>query len=192
MIQVQALQMFLHPREFRQTTVTDGPVWQQSRDSREDRQRLASTSGVGCQEGGDHRLSRILRPRTLLEFRQHLTEFVEGSGMIAVIGITDTRKGTFQRDGRHIKRTAEGGRHTLEHILNTTGLIVRTTRIQVDLQIWEGFQHSTDLQVLRTVDRSRCRDVVVHQQPTPIHRLVDIMIAHQSEGKVESWCHHSS
>ena len=103
MVDVQTLEVVAHALQLRESTVTDGPVWQHPTEGREDAQRLAGPNGIGREEGRHHHIGTvgidigkrargigILSLHTLLELRQQGTERIKGTGLIAVACITDT------------------------------------------------------------------------------------------------------
>ena len=107
--------------------------------------------------------------------------------MIAVVGITHTCQGATQRDSGHIKGTTQRGGHACIHILYTLGTVVCARGREVDLQITDRLQERLDLQILGHIDISRCSSTVILQQPVAFQRLVDIAIAYQTKGEVETW-----
>ena len=79
-----------------------------------------------------------------------------------------------------------GGGLASIHILDATGTVISPRGIEVDLQVADRFEHRPYLQVVDTVDGGRCGDVVFLDQPIILQSLVDVVVAYQSEGEVET------
>ena len=128
----------------------------------------------------------ILCLHPVTELRNERAEVVEGAGGVIIGSIADTCQRAFQGDGGHVKRAAMGGGLASIHILDATGTVISPRGIEVDLQVADRFEHCPNLQVVDTVDGGRCGDVVFLDQPIILQSLVDVVVAYQSEGEVET------
>ena len=126
MIQIQALEMFLHPRQFRKAAITDGPVGQQAGDGGENGTRFTSPRRISREEGRHQHLGGIGLVGSCLEARQHIKEMVEGRRVVAAVGIAHACQGTTKRDGGHVERAAIGGGAPFIHILDALRTVVGT------------------------------------------------------------------
>ena len=64
------------------------------------------------------------------------------------------------------------------------------THVQVDLQVGEGFERELHLQVLGGIGGGGGSDAVGAEQPAVVVTLLQIAVADETEGKVETRCHH--
>ena len=177
-----------------ESAIAQRPVGQQAGECWEKVEFAATTRGIGIEEGRNHDGSTILFDRlailgscTCLEFGQGIAEAFEDLGGIAVIGIANALEGRAKRQGGHGERAALGGGHALVLILNAAGARLGTRRVEVDLQVAQGFQRGTQLQVGGEIGGSRRGDAVV--EPSVVAGLVEERVVGQSEGEAESRGH---
>ena len=200
MIQRETLQVVAHPGKSGETGIAHGPVGQHAGDGGEDAKRLTCTHRIGREEGWYHHIGPIGVDILMLLWRigilclypipelgNERTEVIEGTGLIAVAGVAYACQRTPQRDGGHIKRATVGGGLAGIHILDATGTVVCPRGIEVDLQIADGFEHRPYLQIFDAVDGGGRRDAVVLHQPIVLQGLVDITVADETEGEIETW-----
>ena len=211
MIDVDALEMVAQPGQLRQSRIAHRPVGQQAREYWEHIERAASTHRIGVEEGrnqhvaaiaihlidggtveGCRTFGRILRLHTIAERSNLIAELIERGTVVAVVSIAHTLQCTTNRDGSHIERTTIGSGRAGIHKLHAAGLVDGSCGGEVNLQVADGLQGSTNLQVLRSRRAGRRSDVIVAEQPSIVASRLHILVASKSEGEAQTRRQHAT
>ena len=123
----------------------------------------------------------------LAESVERSAELLKGLAAEAIVGVAHTLESRTERERGHREGTCLCGGIAHIHILYALRRGVGAAGIEVDLQVLDRFKRQSQLQVLGLVGGGRCRHAVSHEQPTAILSFVDVAVAHQAKGKVQSW-----
>ena len=218
MIDVHALEMLAEPRQLAESTVADGPVGQQARESREDAQTVTTHAGIAGEEGGHHHVGRILVDTSVCGIErlalhigadrilqaiiellnavaiaiERCHELFEHFTLIAIVGIADALEGTTQRKGRHRERTILRSGIAHIHILDALARCHRTGGIQVDLEVLHRLESHAQLQILGLIGRGGRGNAITHEQPVVLACLLDVGVADESESEIKSRRHQTT
>lgn len=187
MVDVHTLEVVTEPRQLAQSAVADGPVRQQSAQSREERERLATHARIGIEEGWHHHIGTVWVDRcalgiklascqggtswightlvllfhTAAEAIERGDKLLECLAAITTVGAAHSLEGGAQRDSGHLEGSALRGRRALIHILYALLRGHRARGNEVYLQVLHWLQCHANLQVLGLARDGRGGDGVV-------------------------------
>ena len=125
----------------------------------------------------------------IAEVLQRTHELFEGLAAVTTVSISHSLESRTNRDGSHLEASALGSRSSLIHILYALLRGHGTHGIQVNLQVLHRFQRHTNLEIFRFARSSRSSDGIVEQQPVVLSCLLDVTIANETEGEIQTRRH---
>ena len=125
----------------------------------------------------------------IAEVLQRTHELFEGLAAVTTVSISHSLESRTNRDGSHLEASALGSRSSLIHILYALLRGHGTHGIQVNLQVLHRFQRHTNLEIFRFARSSRSSDRIVEQQPVVLSCLLDVTIANETEGEIQTRRH---
>ena len=174
MVDVEALEHLAEPWQSDESAVSHAPVWQESRQRREDVERFSAHAGICREEGRNHHVSTvfahcsvlriegiacqcgtcriygilILVLHSLAEALKRVAELLERCRVVSVVGVAHALEGRSKTYRSHRERTALRCRHSLIHILHALRRSHRARCVEVYLQVLHRFERHPQLQVL--------------------------------------------
>ena len=128
----------------------------------------------------------VLRLEAVAEPGYGGDELVEGLRAVAVVGIAHSLECALDGNGGHVEGAAKGGGMAGIHELHAARAVLGAAGVEVDLQVADGLEGGTELEVLVVLAGRRCGHAVVAEQPVALEGLADIGVARESEGEVEA------
>ena len=213
------LQVVADPGEVGESLVAEGPVGEHARQGGEDVERRGDgvAAGVGSEEGRHHDVGavfvhgsvggvegsavahacRVLGSHVLLFHAslyhiQVVLEVFERLALVAVVGVATALEGGLDADGGHVEGSGLRRRVAGEHILDALCVIYCATGVEVNLQVGQRFQRGFDLNVFHAVGGGCIGEAVAVDEPVVLLGAVDVAVADETEGEVQSRRHQSS
>ena len=213
---VDGLEVVAEEGQGGQTAIGEVPVGQHLQDGGEEAEAglMGVAACVGCQEGGYHdvagvgadgavlgvegaRLAAALGILdacvalfdALLQDAEVLAEGLERLGAVAVACVAASGEGRLQGDGGHVEGAGLSGGVALVHVLHGLAAVAGVRHGEVYLEVGEGFEGGLQLEVGGGAGGGWRGHAVGTEQPAVVLGLVDVGVADESEGVLQSGLH---